>query len=228
MTRPTPRSLSPADADTLDWQGVLDRQGYRILPGAVGGAALDSLREVFDQNIIPAHQSPTPRGPGWRHARVDHHPLVQTLCRLPEVLDCVGHIIKAPFFLAQVDGREPCHHGGAQILHRDVPSAHASAVSVLVYLDTFGPHNGATRIAPNSHTLSPDVEDQTLTLTGEAGDILVFDARLLHGATTNHSGERRRSLLISYVEAAQMDEYRRTSDLRGVRMAIDEVFAADN
>ncbi|MGC1302836.1 MAG: phytanoyl-CoA dioxygenase family protein [Caulobacteraceae bacterium] len=211
-------SLSLADAQALDAQGCL------VVRGAIAGDAVAVLSDVFDRSVLAPEQWPAPKGPGWRYAQVDLHPLVQDICRLPVVLDCVWRLLKVPFFLAQVEGREPLDQGGAQTLHRDIASEAASVVSVLVYLDAFGPHNGATRVVAGTHIRSSDVQDEPVTLMGEGGDIFVFDARLLHGATRNQSGDRRRSLLISYVEAAQIDDYRRTSALRGVRMGGDEIF----
>jgi hypothetical protein len=214
--------LSPAEAQ------VLDQQGYRLIRGALGRADLDHLRDLFDQATVPSHAWPVPRGADWRHAQLDHDPWVQAACRGPELLDCAWHILKTPFFLAQVEGREPCPGGGAQILHRDVDTAHASVANALIYLDDYGPRNGATRLAPMTHATPGEASAAApIPLEGHAGDILVFDARLLHGATTNHSGARRRTLLVGYVEAAQLDDYRQTADLRGVRMTIDQLFVRE-
>lgn len=212
---------------------AIEDQGYQVLRGVVAGAELEALREVFDRGVLASDQWPAPRGADWRHAQVDLHPLVQRVCRAPVLLDSAWRLLQAPFFLAQVEGREPHPQGGAQALHRDVETAQASAVSVLVYLDDFGPHNGATQVVPGTHIRPGEVGgevggeagSEACTVTGKAGDVLVFDARLVHGATTNHAGVRRRSLFLLYVEAPQMEDYRRTAGLRGVRMATDEVFA---
>ena len=151
---------------------------------------------------------------------------MQRTCRLPSLLAAAGRLVGGPFFLAKVEGREPLPGGGHQPLHRD--GVGLNAVAALVFLDPYGPDNGATRVVPRP--LDPgdlgDEPDETLALIldGEPGDILVFDADLPHGATLNRSGARRRSLLVSF-----MPEHNRAGEdasraVRDVRMDTSEMF----
>jgi ectoine hydroxylase-related dioxygenase (phytanoyl-CoA dioxygenase family) len=129
-----------------------------------------------------------------------------------------------------VEGREPKPGGGAQLLHRDGDGARTESVSALVFLDAFGPANGATRVLPASHAgaglaLAADADHPgEVVLEGAPGDILVFDANLLHGATRNAGGARRRSLLVSYVIAALRTDWEAIRAIRNVRMSTDVTF----
>jgi ectoine hydroxylase-related dioxygenase (phytanoyl-CoA dioxygenase family) len=99
-----------------------------------------------------------------------------------------------------------------------------------VFLDAYGPQNGATEVAAGTHrgvglqapagAPHPDAR----VLQGDAGDILLFDANVLHGATRNASGASRRSLLVTYAVATLRDDHRRTREMRGVRMETDKLF----
>lgn len=216
----TPTKAAPLDAEQA---AALDRDGYLLLRGAVLEAWREALRAAFDAGVGPPEQWAVARGPGWRHALVDLEPVVQKTCRLPPLLGAAARILDEPFFLSQVEGREPLLDNGHQVLHRD--GAGRKVVSALIFLDAYAPENGATRVVPRPLDTGEPDEALSMTLSGEAGDILVFDADLLHGATLNRSGARRRSLLLSFVPERHRAEDDATRAIRSVRMDTREVFA---
>lgn len=210
----------------------LHRDGYALLRGAIPADWLPSLRATFDAGVQPSEQWAVPRGPGWRHSLLDLDPQVQAVCRLPAALAVAGTLIGERFFLAQVEGREPLEGGGHQGLHRDLSANRpGDTVNALAFLDDYGPHNGATRLIPGSHRPTPDTppvhtldETGVIQLSGHAGDILVFDADLVHAATLNPTGARRRSLLIGYFAEPRHAAHLATAHLRSVRMDTSERF----
>ena len=228
----------------------LQNDGCTVLSAAIPAPWLGELQQAFDDGVKPGSEWPVPRGADWRHALVDSSLVVQQVCRLPELLDAVGALIGARFFLSQVEGREPLPGGGHQALHRDLSAQRpGDTVLAIAFLDDYGPDNGATRIMPGSHRhdsidlnavqavggksdsrAEPEASDaaqvstirrhgeQMLQISGHAGDILVFDADLVHAGSLNVTGARRRSLLISYFAEPLFASHLHSAALRSIRM----------
>lgn len=229
MTPAPPRAaFAPLDADRA---ARLDRDGFLLLRGAIPAGAIAPLRAAFEAGELPGGAWPVPRGADWRHARVDLDPAVRAICRLPVLLAGAAHRLAAPFFLMQVEGREPRPGGGAQLLHRDAPaSVPPRFVSALAFLDPFGPANGATCVVAGTHrgeglaAPAGAAHPAAQVIAGEAGDVLLFDAALLHGATRNSAGAPRRALLITWAAQAELETQRQTKALRAIRME-EELFS---
>lgn len=210
----------------------LHRDGCILLRQAIPIQWLDELRRVFDAGVKPSQQWPVPRGLDWRHSLLDLEARVQAVCRLPPVLAAVGELIGERFFLSQVEGREPLAGGGHQQLHRDLSALRpGDTVNALVYLDDYGPGNGATRIVPGSHRPEPAAapfdfndESHSVQVCGTAGDIAVFDAGLVHAGSLNASGARRRTLLVGYFAESLYASHLQTLGLRSIRMETSERF----
>ncbi|MBX9408351.1 phytanoyl-CoA dioxygenase family protein [Pseudomonas baetica] len=210
----------------------LHRDGYALLRQAIPTEWLNELRSVFDANVMPSDQWPTPRGAQWRHSLLDLDATIQAVCRLPPLLAVAGELIAERFFLAQVEGREPLGGSGYQPLHRDLSAQRpGDMVNALAFFDDYGPENGATRIVPGSHRPESEPspfdfndESRSVQLSGYAGDILVFDADLVHAGSLNLSGARRRSVLISFRSESLYASHLQTLSLRAVRMDTRERF----
>ncbi|MGN8277070.1 phytanoyl-CoA dioxygenase family protein [Pseudomonas sp. SMV71] len=210
----------------------LHHNGYVLLHRAIPAEWLADLRAVFDAGVKPSDQWPTPRGWDWRHSQVDCDTRIQAVCRLPQLLGAVGALIGERFFLSQVEGREPLAGGGHQSLHRDLCAQRPGDTAIaLAFFDDYGTGNGATRIVPGSHRPQPGGslfdfadESRSVQLSGRAGDILVFDAELVHAASLNVVGERRRAILMGYLAEHLYPSHLETASLRNVRMDTSERF----
>lgn len=88
-------------------------------------------------------------------------------------------------------------------IHRDIRfiSDQIFMVNIIVMLHDFTIENGATWLLPKSQMIRDCsdslFEDDSIQITGKAGDILVFDSRLLHKAGKNKTAQNRDCLTLT-------------------------------
>lgn len=193
---------------------TLDERGYLLLPHAVDPVWLKRLRRAFEasfaaENGLGAH----PRG--TRHVGGEHlqGELFRGIFTHPKLLAAAAHVLRRPFRLTGIGGRDPLPDHGAQGLHADWGPRQAGDpyyhLNSLWLLDDFTVANGATRVVPGSHQRTGKVpralsdpasrHPEEHIIVAPAGSALVFNAHLLHSGRRNDSQAVRRVLTCSFV-----------------------------
>jgi ectoine hydroxylase-related dioxygenase (phytanoyl-CoA dioxygenase family) len=123
----------------------------------------------------------------------------------PRLLAAVEHILGRDFRLSSLNYRGAKPGSGEQKLHADwhepVASGDYRVCNSIWLLEDFSEANGATRFVPGSHSWGrlPEQEmsdpwsrhPQQQLLEAPAGTVVVFNAHLWHGGTTNRSSQVR-------------------------------------
>lgn len=190
---------------------ALDREGYVVFRNVVDADWLDLLKAAFES----ASATSAVKESGTKHANdlVNLDLGFENVYTHPRLLAAVHQILRVPFTLAQMNGREPLPGYGQQGLHADW-SARARGepyriVTSIWLLDDFTKDNGATRLVPGTHRLlTPPPKsladpasrhtDQKV-IVAPAGSVLVFNGHLWHSGTRNTTDLRRRVLQCSFV-----------------------------
>jgi ectoine hydroxylase-related dioxygenase (phytanoyl-CoA dioxygenase family) len=137
---------------------------------------------------------------------VDKGEMFRRAIVLPQMLDCVRHVLGADCKLSSLNARsaDPNTDVG-QPLHVDmgaVPDDKGYWVCNTVWmLDDFTRENGPTRMIPGSHKWGTRPQDvladpfaphpQEVLLTGKAGTVAVMNAHMWHAGTANRTAAPR-------------------------------------
>lgn len=208
----TESTLLPAEKEALD------REGYVVFRDVVDADSLARLRVAFESACDTSDGAA--KDSGTRHANdlVNHDPVFQSVYTHPRLLAAVHQILRVPFRLAQMNGREPLPGYGQQGLHADWTARARGEpyriVTSIWLLDDFTKDNGATRLVPGTHLLlTPPLKsladpasrhrDQRI-IVAPAGSVLVFNGHLWHSGTRNTTDLRRRVLQCSFVGRAEV------------------------
>ncbi len=141
-----------------------------------------------------------PEGYNFSANTVDKHPFFHTLFLRSSVYDIMRHFLGEDCILSSLNSLEPLKDQGNQSLHRDTgtpPGELVYSLNSLWVVDGMDRKNGATRVLPGSHLAdipAPKDEKDVIHVEVRPGTVVIINASLLHGASANHSGRRRRVL----------------------------------
>lgn len=208
---------------TPDQQRELDERGFVVLPGllAPGRVAqvLDRLEELWalegDQASRENYIEPGVRRLANLANKGD---IFRGIFGHPLVLAAVKAVMGPRARLSMLNAREvpPRYGGQRQEFHADTdrggrPDPSFFSCTAIWMLDPFTADNGATRIVPGSHKtgqLPRDVmtdvhaaHPDEVALTGNVGDVAVFNGHCWHAGGVNLTDQPRRAILAHYLRA---------------------------
>lgn len=116
-------------------------------------------------------------------------------------------------------------------IHRDVRGFSSDIplmLNMLVMLDDFTIENGATLLLPGSHLQKQQpskefFEENAISATGNAGDVLVWNSNLFHASGINRTSKERRALPITF----SLPYYKQLIDYPSA-LDSDVIFKLDN
>ena len=197
----------------------LDEDGYVVLEGLISregllGPLRSRILELFEQEGERAGSEFRTEAHAHRLANlVDKGDVFTRAIVLPDVLECVRHVLGRDIKLSSLNARSADPNSDtAQPLHVDmaaVPDERGYWVcNTLWLLDDFTPENGATRMIPGSHKWGQRPQDvladpqaahpDEVLLLGQAGSVVVMNAHMWHGGTANRTAAPRLAMHAFY------------------------------
>jgi ectoine hydroxylase-related dioxygenase (phytanoyl-CoA dioxygenase family) len=144
---------------------------------------------------------------------VDKGEVFREVIAAPRPLEYVRHVLGPDVKLSSLNARSvPPHGAGAQPLHADMGAVADErgywVCNTVWMLDDFTPENGTLRLVPGSHrwgrlpqqALADPLADHPgqALVTGRAGTVVVLNAHLWHGGTSNRTAAPRTALHAFY------------------------------
>ncbi|MCB0213137.1 MAG: phytanoyl-CoA dioxygenase family protein [Anaerolineae bacterium] len=203
---------------------TLDEVGYVVFPGVLSEPELERilarLEELWTQEGAQAGQENYIEKGVRRLANLANKgDIFRTIFAHPLVVDAVETVMGPDLRLSMLNAREvpPQLDSALQPFHSDTDNAGVPdgsgffSCTAVWMLDAFTPDNGATRIIPGTHhsnKVPADVLEDTYAIhphetvmTGQAGDVAVFNGHCWHAGGLNRTDKPRRAILAHYLRA---------------------------
>lgn len=170
----------------------LDAPGMSLKEGAAAGREQSSERPT-DKNFVTN--------------LVSKDPFFADLMNREPVITLVRSVLGEEAILSSLNSLEPLQGHGHQELHRDegpVGPEGPVIVNSLWVFDDMNEDNGATRIVPGTQQddqLATEDDPRLMYVEAPAGSVIVVNAHMLHAASMNKDGRRRRVAHVFYTKA---------------------------
>lgn len=205
---PEPRPNLTANDLEAHVQNV-NAYGFTIIAGVLSESELTKARSLLDR----IYESYDPRIDGRQKVEgyrfsanlVNKGPFFEMLFLKEPVYSLARRLLGQDCILSSANSLEPLQGQTNQGLHRDAGSPVAGRVMSMNSwwaIDPMDADNGATRLVPGSHgddAPPKSMEGRAVQVKLSAGDVVAINARIVHGASANHSGRRRRVVHIYFV-----------------------------
>lgn len=184
------------------WADQVEERGYAVVPEVLSEEELVFLRGTLDHvyAIYDPERDGLQRVAGYHFSSnlVNKNPFFETMFLRHPVYDIARRVLGEDCILSSLNSFEPLKGQGNQGLHRDGPARPPEgtiAMNSMWSVDGMDRDNGATRLIPGSqHHAEAPPEDEAGIIYAEVppGSVVVTSAHVLHAASANHSGRRRR------------------------------------
>lgn len=208
----------------------LREEGYTVIKAVMDETEVENYRrlvdhlyELFDPRIDhpginvdegaagePVDWSKRPQEHNMATTILARHSAFWTIPTREPVSSLIRDMLGEDVVLSSLNSLEPLPGRGHQNLHRDEgpagPEGYVTANSIWV-LDPMDQGNGATRLVPGTHRtdeLTQDDDPRLIFAAADPGDVIVTNAHVLHAASRNNDGRRRRVLHAYYTQRGRV------------------------
>lgn len=181
----------------------VQEQGFTIVPTVFSAEEVRRLKAALHEVLTSeaARRGREEQEVQFAYNLTNKHPLFREAIQTPLLIALMEALLGTDCVLGSLNARTSFPGATAQGLHRDLDfTVHVPVPTFcnsVWMLDDFTAENGATRFVPGSHVRPSGppggMEDppDTRAVTGTAGSMMIFDARLWHGGGANRSSTPR-------------------------------------